>query len=70
MAYIYFNDEYGITVEETYEVVSIKIYEALKDNYPFIRLTMKDMEFNSELTKRESIEREIQININQIVWFR
>jgi hypothetical protein len=70
MAYIYFNDEYGITVEETYEDVSIEIYEALKDNYPFIRLTMKDMEFNPKLTKMESIEREIQININQIVWFR
>ena len=69
MATIIFNDG-SVNVEETYEDVSIEIYEANKNNYPFIRLTVKDMEFNPERTKMESIEREIQININQIVWFK
>jgi hypothetical protein len=69
MATIIFNDG-SVNVEETYEDVSIEIYEAKIDKYPFIRLTIKDMEFNPKLTKMESIEREIQININQIVWFK
>ena len=70
MATIFFNDDDSITIEETYEDVSIAIYEAHSDNYPFIRLTIKDQKFNQELTKMESIEREIQININQIVLFK
>lgn len=69
MATIIFNDG-SVNVEETYEDVSIEIYEANKDNYPFIRLTIKDQKFNPKLTKMESIEREIQINISQIVWFK
>lgn len=69
MATIIFNDG-SINVEETYEDVSIKIYEANQDNYLFIRLTIKDQKFNHELTKMESIDREIQINISHIVWFK
>lgn len=69
MAEIYFKDG-NITVEETYEDVSIEIYEAKMDKYPFIRLTIKDMKFNHELGKIENIEREIQINMNQIVFFK
>lgn len=69
MATIIFNDG-SVDVEETYEDVSIKIYEANQDNYPFIRLTIKDQKFNPELTKMESIERETQINISHIVCFK
>ena len=67
MATIFFNDNDSITIEETYEDVSIAIYEAHKDNYPFIRFTIKEQKFNHELAKMESIEREIQINISHIV---
>ena len=70
MATIFFNDDDSITIEETYKDVSIAIYEAHQDNYPFIRLTIKDQKFNQELKKTEIIEREIQININQIVLFK
>ena len=66
MATIIFNDG-SVDVEETYEEVSITIYEANADSYPFIRLTIKDQKFNNELAKMESIEREIQINISHIV---
>jgi len=70
MATIFFNDNDSITIEETYKDVSIAIYEAYQDKYPFIRLTIKDQKFNKELAKMESIEREIQVNINQIVLFQ
>lgn len=69
MATIIFNDG-SVDVEETYEDVSIEIYEVNHGKYPFIRLTIKDQKFNHELTKMESIEREIQININHIVCFK
>ncbi len=61
-----------ITVEETYEDVSIEIYESKMDKYPFIRLSIKEKEGfveNQRLIFRD-IDKEIQININQIVWFK
>lgn len=60
----------NIQVEETYEDVSIEIYEAKMDKYPFIRLTIIEKVFDQKQYKAVDKEIEIQININNIVWFK
>lgn len=70
MAEIFFNSGKSITVEETYLDVSIEIYEAKIDKYPFIELTIKELQLDKTLTRMVEVDKDIKLNINQIVWFK
>lgn len=70
MAEIFFNSGKSITVEETYLDVSIEIYEAKIDKYPFIELTIKELQLDETLTRMVEVDKDIKLNINQIVWFK
>lgn len=70
MAEIFFNSGKSITVTETYLDVSIEIYEAKIDKYPFIELTIKELQLDETLTRMVEVDKDIKLNINQIVWFK